>query len=266
MGAADSDHDDNPGMPPVAVPDDASSLEPDRQAWLSEIRQQRRKARMRRMIFTRRWDRFGLSGPLVIIALLITSVFGGLAVYLLPRQQQLKEPRAAPLAGVAEVKVASAANPAPVETSGGGVVDHRLPAAPLEGDVKRIVATDLRPAVIVLVPTDCECTGLVKEIYRQALEFRLPVWLVSRRAPDEPTTTPARGRLSTLDVQGAAGGARWAVDSTGMMETSLVARGATVIAVRADGEVAGLRRDLPLDPAQLPSLEPLLATLIKGTG
>jgi hypothetical protein len=265
MGAAESDHEGSPEVPPVVVPDDASALESDRRAWLAEERTKRRHARFRRMIFTRHWDQFGFSGPLVVIALLVTSIFGGLAVWLLPRQQHGTEAAPAPLSGVAVVRVTGADPPA-TETVGGGVLDHRLPTVTLDGDVRPVSLTDLRPAVIVATPPDCRCSPVIKEIFRQAREFRLGVWLVGTKGPGETSATPVRNRLLTLDEQGAGGGARWAVDSTGILTTTLVMRGMTLIAVRADGTVAALRRDMPLDPGQLPALEPLLATLIKRTG
>jgi hypothetical protein len=267
MGAASSDHEDTPGAPRVVVPDDASALEPDRQAWLTEQRSRRRRAALRRLVFTRRWERFGLSGPLVVLCLMVVSVFGGMAVVLLPRQR-MHEAAPAPLTAAAEARVTATSAPdVPVaETVGGAVIDHRLVATTLEGDVRTVSTSDLRPAVVLLVGSDCACAATLRDIYRQAREFRLGVWLVGERRGDETTSDPARSRLVTLDEQGTAGGARWAVDSTGVLTNTLVARGLTLIAVRADGTVAGLRRDLPLDPTLLPPLEPLLATLIKRTG
>lgn len=265
MGAAESDHEGAQGMPPVVVPDDASTLEPDRRAWLAEERTKRRRARLRRMIFTRRWERFGLSGPLVVIALMITSIFGGFAVFLLPRQQRFVTAPPAPLSGDPEVLVGSTAPPV-VESTGGGVLGRRIPPMTLEGDVRTVAVANLRPAVLMIVPADCPCTASVKEIFRQAREYSLDVWLVGEKGPDETAAAPARNRLIVLDEQGTGGGARWAVDSTGFLAKTLVARGLTMVAVRADGDVAGLRRDLPLEPAHLPVLDGLLATLIMRSG
>jgi len=175
----------------------------------------------------------------------------------------------APLADVDTARVVaadpSATGPPTTETPGGGVLDHRLPGVILDGDVRPFPASDLRPAVIVPAPSGCRCNALVKEIYRQAREFRLEVWLMATKDADETSTGPARSRLVTLDEQGTGGGSRWAVDSTGELTKMLVSRGITLIAVRADGSVAVLRRDMPLDLGQLPALESLLTTLIKRT-
>jgi len=261
MAAAERDHENGPDIPRVTVPDDASALEADRLAWLAERRTKQRRAALRRLVFTRRWEQFGLSGPLVVLSLLVTSIFGGAAVVLLPRQRT-PEATAAPLATAPEVHV-TAAVAADAEAPGGGVIDGRLPAATLDGDVRAVATTELRPAVVLLVGPDCECTPVLRQVYRQAREFRLGVWLVGSRRPDETSSAAARNRLVALDEQGTSGGARWAVDSAGILTKTLVARGLTLVAIRADGTVAGLRRDLPLDPNVLQPLEPLLATLIK---
>jgi hypothetical protein len=251
---------------PFLIPDDASGLEADRQAWLAEQRQVRRRRRLRRLLFTRRWERFGLSGPIVVLCLTVVTMIGALAVAVIPRAD-LGPPPALPLASapVASVPAATGAGGATgaapaVEPDGGTVLGHRLPAVMLDGDSRAVSTLALRPAVLVLIPSRCDCAPLVGEIYRQTREFRVPTWLIA--AGPGPAT---RDSLVRLDEEAAGGGARWAVDSGETLGRTLAAHGATLVAVRADGLVSGLRRDLSLDPADLPALEPLVAKLALAT-
>ena len=244
----------------MQVPDDASELEPDRRAWLAEERGRRRRARARRLVLTRRWERFGLSGPLVVVCLLATALVGALAVVVTPRPRG-PAPSAAPLATVPVLAVpdrADASPPPGTEPSVGGLLGRRLPPARLEGDVRAVVAADLRPAVLVLVPAACDCPEAVGGVYRQAREFRLPVWLLgsgSRSGGAVPAD------LVRLDEAAAAGAARWAVDRERVLFRALNPRGITVALVSAEGVLAALRRDVPRDPDRVPALEPVLARL-----
>lgn len=258
MRAGEEDHEGLGGPAPVLVPDDASSLEPDRLAWLAEQRAVRRRRRLRRLIFTRRHERFGISGPIVAICLLLTALVGGIAVAAIPRPRQ-PEPAPAPLASVPLASATSVGAPS-AERSTGDVLGRRLPPVTLAGDVRPVSSSHLRPGVIVLVPPDCRCAEVLTAVFRQAREFRLVMWLIGAPRPDE-SRTATRARLVALDEAGTAGAARWAVDPSGTLWQTLAGRGATLIAVRSDGTVAGLRRDLPLDAADLPALEPVLARL-----
>ncbi len=242
------------------MPDDASALEADRQAWLAEERTRRRRARTRRLLLTRRWDRFGLSGPLVVLCLLLTAAVGSLAVVFVPRPAN-EAPSAAPLAdvpalpaGAAAVSPGAATTAPPArERSDGALLGRRLPETVLRGDVRPVPTRDLRPAVLVLLPDGCTCFEAIRMLYRQARGFRLETWLVgSGSAGDE---------LVRADEEGTAGGARWAVDAPGTLARALAARGLTVAVVAADGVLAALWRDVPADPARTPRLEPELARL-----
>lgn len=258
MRPGEDDHENLDGPAPVVVPDDASALEADRLAWLAEQRLLRRRHGWRRLVLTRRWERFGLSGPIVVLCLLATAAVGSLAVAFFPRSSR-PGPAAAALATAAYAHV-TAASPPLAEPSPGPVVGRLLPAASLAGDVRPVSSTDLRPGVLLLVPPDCGCTDVLGAVHRQAREFRLVTWLVAAPAPGE-SRAATRARLVELDEDGTGGAARWAVDPSGTLAQALAARGTTLIAVRPDGTVAGLRRDLPLESALLPPLEPLLARL-----
>ncbi|HEY6797017.1 MAG TPA: hypothetical protein VI248_20280 [Kineosporiaceae bacterium] len=244
-----------PGLPPSwdRIPDDASELEPDRLAWLAERRALRRREVIRRLLLARRWERHGLSGPLAIACLAFTTAVAALVVAVVP-QSAPKRPAAAPLAEASVASAASSPAPPAAETAGGPVIGRLLPAVQLDGDARAVSTRDLRPAVLALVPAGCSaCAATVGAVYRQAQEFRLDLWIVG----------PLRSRalLRQLVQASTSGGARWAEDAAGLLAATLAARGLTLVTVRADGVIAGLGRGLPLDPTQLPALEPLLTQL-----
>lgn len=248
-----------PGTPDpgahVVVPDDASALEPDRLAWLAEQRRRRRRARMRRLVFTRRWDRFGLSGPLVVICLVLTGCVGALAVVFAPRPSS-PFPTAEPLAAAPALEV-----PVGRTTSAPDVAGRLLPQVPLAPDVaptggRVLDVRDLRPALLLLVPADCSCAPAVKALYKQAREFQLTTWYL---APGG--SADARVALARLDAEASSGGARWAVDEQDAVSLTVGASGLTAVLVRGDGVVVAVLRDLPTTAEGVPALEIDLARL-----
>ncbi len=249
----------------MTVPDDASVLDADRTAWLAEERSRRRRARWRRLVLTRRWERFGLSGPIVFLCLLVTAGVGALAVVFVPRPPS-PPPAAQPLADAPRVAVpaadAAAPSAVPAVERAGAILGRRLPAADLAGDVRTVATDRLRPAMVLLVPAGCRCTEAVGALYRQAREFRLPVWLVTAGEPDPARATAARRGLATLDEDAAAGGARWAVDPDAVLLRALAARGLTVVLVRPDGVVTDLLRDVGSRARDVPAMEILIAGLV----
>lgn len=219
-----------PDLPPldpsVVVPDDASSLELDAQALRREARAASRQARAARMLSTRRYQRYGLSGPLVALVLLLVAGFGALLTLLGPIRAAGPAPR--PLAS---------AGTSPVGSVGGLVPDVSLElgtGAPVE-------ARRVRPAVVVLVPAGCaDCGDAVRDAVRQAAEFRLRSLLV---VPG-PLTTAETARFDALVREAASGLAIPATDPTGALARAYSPSGVTVVVVAADGVVAQVARDV----------------------
>src|SRR2546423_3331277 len=67
----------------VTVPDDASALDGDVTAYRKEMRARRRRERLDRWSFARWWRPYGISGPVVIAALVVIGSLGGLLVSVL---------------------------------------------------------------------------------------------------------------------------------------------------------------------------------------
>jgi hypothetical protein len=235
-------------LPPI--PDDASELEPDRLAWLAEQRALRRRTLLRRIFLTRRWERFGLSGPLVVACLLATSVVAALTVVFTPRADP--PPAAAPLAAVPELAVPTA-SPAATDAASLGVGARRLPTVALSGPDEAVDSASLRPALVTLLPAGCRCATSTRALLQQAREFRLPLWLVG-------TPQAAAELRGTTEATG--GTARWAVDGAGSIARAVAAHGLSVALVRADGVVTDVRRDLARD-GEVPALELQLARLTR---
>jgi hypothetical protein len=262
--AADGDASD-PGRPlgdgDFVIPDDASALDADRLAWLTEERARRRRERLDQLGFARRNDRFMVSGPIVVICLAAVALVGTLLPVVIPRSAH-PQPGPRALADVPSIQVpvsrveASVSAAPSMEISTGPMVGRRLPDDALRTDTGRVSTTTLRPAVILLVPPSCGCTSTVSALYRQAQEFRLPLWLVSAGSSAE-----GRAQLVRLDDEGAGGGARWAEDIGSVLHRALLARGATVVLIASDGVVASVVRNIPAAGRGIPALELVLALL-----
>jgi len=204
----------------VHVPDDARGLELDVRAWRREQAATARRARLGRLFLTRRWHRYGLSGPLVAGVLSVVAVFGTLLALVVPsgsRERATRQPL-------------DAAPPAPVGSVGGLVVDRQLRINGAGRPVR-----DLRPAVLALLPSPCRCGDLVDELSGQAAEFGLRLVLVASGAHDD--------ELAALVAAARHGSALPAYDVEGRLAADYAARGPTVVLVRDDGRVTGVERE-----------------------
>ncbi len=210
--------DDPPGLPPewgaFVVPDDISELD-------SEIEQLRRelvvprRPRLQRMFETRRWQQYGLSGPLILVVLLVVLFFASLVFLLVPVAPRSPEPQ--PLA-----------HPA-VEP---GVVGALLPdlALPM-GASGAVRLRTLRPAIVALVPPGCRCQALVDDIISSTSASRLQVLFVGNTDPRLPSTAPVQR-------------VRAATDSADRLSLVYAAGpGPTAVFVRADGTVTRILRN-----------------------
>lgn len=156
----------------VEVPDDARELDLDVLAWRREQAARARRQRLGRLFLTRRWHRYGLSGPIVVAVLLVVALVGGTVALIVPAGNQ-PHPRARELDGTA--------------TASPGLVGSLLPADLVLhiGEQDRD-ARDLRPAVVALVPHGgCDCLADVNALSGQAAEYGLRLYLVTPGAQDQ---------------------------------------------------------------------------------
>jgi hypothetical protein len=265
-----------PGGGEFTVPDDASSLDADRLAWLAEHRAQaagnraqaagnrahrRFRNRLRRMVPSRRHDRFGTSGSApVVMCLAVVTLVGALFVVAVPcgAHPSARSPSLAhvPPIEVPAMRTETSVSAPSVEVSAGPVVGRRLPTASLTSDVGPLATPALRPAVILLVSPSCGCAAAIRALYRQAQPFRLTFWIVSGG-----TSASDRAQLVRLDEEGTAGGAHWAQDGGAVLHRALRAGGLTVVLVAPDGVVSSVVRNIPAVGHGIPALELVFALL-----
>jgi hypothetical protein len=211
----------------VVVPDDARALEGDRSAWLQLQRRGERHRRWdrrwRAVLLTRRWERYGLSGPLVVAVLVLVALLGAMVTVLGPSHPD--RPASAPLAPGGAATAQGAA----------GGEGSLLPDLELRTATSTRSLRDARPAVLALVPAGCDCQAAVDAAFAQAAEFRLRMWLLA----------PPGGLLDVrrLSADVGNGSATPVEDTGGTLRGAYAARGLTLLLVHADGVVRRVVRD-----------------------
>jgi hypothetical protein len=212
------------------VPDDASALDADRDAYLRELAAESGlpgsdpTESAPAVVRPHR-----ISGPLVTAVLLVVALVGSLMTVLAPRNAPA--PAARPLA---------TATLQPAGEVGGLLPDVTFAEGPLQ-----VPARSIRPAVFLLIPADCaDCAEVVSAVQHQVRSHRLQLVLVGPPAQQE--------QLTGLDRSGAAGEAILALDATGAIEHAYGNGTPTLVAVAADGIVStvdpGVTATAHLDP------------------
>ena len=219
MGRDDGRFDDLPQVN-VVVPNDASELDAEVRAYHRERRSARIRGFLAKIFLTRRWRRFGLSGPIVVATLLLVGVVASTLAILGPNQRRPAQ-RSLPLSE---------------QTSPGiGEIGGLLPPAELSIEGRPGNSRELRPAVIVLLPPECKCQALLDDLFRQVNEYGHAIYLVGSEAMTEEVTQTAKGIGNGTTVA--------VVDVDGTLAATYAARGVTVVLVHADGVVGAVYRD-----------------------
>jgi hypothetical protein len=218
------DHDDY-GLPKVdvVVPDDARELDRDVIAYRREQRQQRRRARWRRL--GRPFTRYGIAAPFIASAVLIALISGVLMTVISPRPN----PRTmqVPPTGPQRLRPGDA---------GGG-----LPPGNVFFRHRRVPVSDLVnvAGVVLVVPRDCRCDAAAQNVIRQAGGQRLQVWLVADDRTDKDDKD-----VSALAAGAAPGVVLLADDPDRVLSTTYKAAGLTAVLVRTDRIVRKILRGL----------------------
>lgn len=176
-GGADGNDDAARGWAstPLRIPDNASELDGDRQAWLREVaaaggqraaarRRQRREDALARLR-GRRVGPYGVPGSALGLVLVLVLAVAGLALFLGPglTPSQQAVPLATPTTRPGE--------------PGGLLPDTALRNLRLED----FPARSLRPAVLALVPSGCDCGEALAAVQAQTFENAVRLYLI---APD----------------------------------------------------------------------------------
>jgi hypothetical protein len=246
----------------VAVPDDASALDLDRERWLAEeamdtdaldtdaldselLRAEPRvveapDARRSTWVQPRgaRRRRLTITAAVVLVSMVVVAISGAVGAWIVGRQ-------------AAPTQAALASSDRPPGQIGGLLP----PVAVLQNGESGVLAQSLRPAVIALVPASCsDGAELVTQLAPQVGSFGVPLVAVG-----------AAGQADQLDQLSAAAGTSRLVtliDSEQRLRDVYGMAGTTLLLVRADGVVA----DVVDNAAPGIHLESDLVDLVPGVG
>lgn len=194
----------------VVIPDDLSALDAEVRALRRERRVRARRARLRRLVNPR-----GVTGPLVIVVLLMVAGMASLLMLFQPRR-----PATSPAA--------------PLATSGrndGLLPDLRVTLP--DGSSRAL--RDYRPAVLALAPIGCDCDPALREVGTAAVRHGVPFLLVDRSVPPLPAGLAPADAVRLAEPTGALAGEYGA--ETAKRRTP---GGPVLVLVGADGRVVRL--------------------------
>jgi hypothetical protein len=233
---------DDGGLPPAnaAIPDDARELDRDVLAYRRELRAQRRRELLTRILRPSRWrggghrggdrgggDRGGHSPilPLIVTCVALAMLAGAmLSVVTI-------SPAAAPTVPSRANATATAAASLPVGLT-------MLPSGTVRLDGRTEPVRGMTSAVLALVPGGCGCAPALRRLASQAVNARVGLYFVG-----EGPTIP---RLPALTAQDGDGAAVAVSDNKNVLGSVYRPAGLTVLLVYSDA-TAQVRRDLGSD-------------------
>jgi hypothetical protein len=233
--ASEPERDDG-SLPPVniVIPDDARELDRDVLAYRRELRAQRRRRRLMRLL--RPFNRAGLGGPTAIVPLialcLALALVGGALLSVVTMN-----PAQAPT-------VTSTPPPAQAGQTAGRTT---LPPGNVLIQEQGVPVRSLVRSVLALVPADCACVQQWDRLKGQAVAADVPLYFVA--------TGTSQQRASAAD-QYVYGRAVVVDDADGVLANAYRPDGLTVLLVDGDA-----RADVHRNLGSAFQLEPLLSGL-----
>lgn len=255
-------HDDY-GLPPVDVeiPDDASELYRDVQAYHRELRALRRHERSMR--WRAPFRRSGVAIPLLagcliaaLVAVMISAMFAQNPYYGPNPGQPPNASSASGGAGRSPRSATSSGNPstsAPGGQASAPSAATHLPGKTIKVAGKPVPLRTLISAALAIIPANCRCSAAVRQLLEQAQSAGVIVYLVSPRGSDVATLN----RLATQSAPQSKS-TRVATDDDNVLTSVYPAIGLTVLLVDSHGLVTvdpGLGPKLMLEK-QLQLLRP----------
>jgi hypothetical protein len=169
----------------LVVPDDARELDAEARALRREWRARQRRTWLGRLFLTRRWRRYGLSGPIVIVVLMIVASTASLMLLFQPRR--------------------NAARPVPIATGvrDTGMRGDLMPDLLLRrSDSARVRLRNFRPALVAVMPEACDCESLLQTYGIAVQRSGLRLVLVGRQVPDLPPSLAGTFTVRARDSSG----------------------------------------------------------------
>lgn len=198
------------------VPDDLRSLDADIAAYHREVRAQRRRLRLQRLLGHRR------TLPLVIVALAlaVAALVGSLLTF--TTRGAVDRPIAA---------AALAAHPSAPPGQVGGLLPkaNLAPTATSGVSVLSPQASALRPAVLAVIEPNCNCTSMLDRLAGAALSENLPLDLV--------VSAPSDSFAAAFQQDGHGPPVNVFYDRIGSLASGLGAHGVTVVVVAPNGVI-----------------------------
>lgn len=218
----------------IEVPDDASELARDVQAYYRELR-------------ARRWHRLArrLRGPLtqggmvlpLLASCLALTLLAGVTLTMFSADRVLQTP-AQPTARA----IVRPPTPAPSQAGAGASASASagasalLPDTTAQVDGKPVRLRTLMPSVLALIPSGCRCATALRQISEQAATAGIRIYLVG--------TSGWMTEVKALATQNGTEPAYVVDDASDALGSAYHRTGLTAVLVYADGSVSAVRRDL----------------------
>jgi hypothetical protein len=237
---------DDYGLPrvDVEIPDDARELEPDVQAYRREQRALRRQERSNRLRNPLR--REGMALPLLAACLMLALITSTLLVLFAADETGVSQ-----MSRPAATKHPATATPSPLTGQVGQVGQPLVPAMIIiqSGTVQVRNLTRQGPALLALVPPNCDCATALRQLADQAGPEHVATYLIGPPGTMTQLTQLATEAGQSHNIVGD--------DMNDVLFRAYREHGLSAVLVQTGGSVAFVARGLP-QPAQMIPLQAAL--------